>query len=226
MLIRLENVRKTYRMGSIDLTVLKGINLEVEVGSFITILGPSGSGKSTLLHIMSCLDTPTEGRVFLEDQDVSAFKEDHLAEIRGRKIGFVFQQFNLLPNLNALDNVSLPLLFQGVPDNVGRTRAKSLLTDLGLGHRLNHRPTEMSGGEQQRVALSRALINNPDIIVADEPTGNIDSRTGEKIMNLFVDFHRRGKTVVIVTHDLSVARYGQEIVEIKDGEIIDRRPAN
>lgn len=226
MLIRLENVRKTYRMGSIDLTVLKGINLEVEVGSFITILGPSGSGKSTLLHIMSCLDTPTEGRVFLEDQDVSAFKEDHLAEIRGRKIGFVFQQFNLLPNLNALDNVSLPLLFQGVPDNVGRTRAKSLLTDLGLGHRLNHRPTEMSGGEQQRVALSRALISNPDIIVADEPTGNIDSRTGEKIMNLFVDFHRRGKTVVIVTHDLSVARYGQEIVEIKDGEIIDRRPAN
>ncbi len=226
MLIRLENVRKTYHMGSVDLTVLKGVNLEVEAGSFVTILGPSGSGKSTLLHIMSCLDTPTEGKVFLEDKDVSGFKEDHLAEIRGRKIGFVFQQFNLLPNLNALDNASLPLLFQGISDNVGHARAKSLLTALGLEHRLTHRPTEMSGGEQQRVALSRALINNPDIIVADEPTGNIDSRTGEKIMNIFVDFHRRGKTVVIVTHDLDVARYGQEIVEIKDGQIIDRRPAN
>jgi len=226
MLIRLENVYKSYRMGSVDLMVLRGVDLEVEAGSFVSILGPSGSGKSTLLHIMSCLDAPTKGKVFLEDQDVSGFKQDRLAEIRGQKIGFVFQQFNLLSNLNALDNVSIPLLFRGIPENVGQARARSLLDALELGRRLMHRPTEMSGGEQQRVALARALINDPDIIVADEPTGNVDSRTGKKIMDIFTDFNQRGKTVVIVTHDINIAHYGQEIVEIKDGQIIDRRPAN
>ena len=213
-------------MGLVDITVLKGIDLNIEAGSFITILGPSGSGKSTLLHIASCLDTPTQGRVLLEGKDVSSFSEDQLANIRGNKIGFVFQQFNLLPNLNALDNTSLPLIFKGVSETEGKFRAKALLDALELGGRLTHRPAEMSGGEQQRVALARALINDPDIIVADEPTGNIDSRTGEKIMNIFVDFHRRGKTIIIVTHDLRVANYGQEIIEIKDGEIIDRRPVN
>ncbi len=226
MLIQLEKVWKTYRMGLVDITVLKGIDLNIEAGSFITILGPSGSGKSTLLHIASCLDTPTQGRVLLEGKDVSSFSEDQLANIRGNKIGFVFQQFNLLPNLNALDNTSLPLIFKGVSETEGKFRAKALLDALELGGRLTHRPAEMSGGEQQRVALARALINDPDIIVADEPTGNIDSRTGEKIMNIFVDFHRRGKTIIIVTHDLRVANYGQEIIEIKDGEIIDRRPVN
>jgi putative ABC transport system ATP-binding protein len=213
-------------MGLVDITVLKGIDLNIEAGSFITILGPSGSGKSTLLHIASCLDTPTQGRVLLEGKDVSSLSEDQLANIRGNKIGFVFQQFNLLPNLNALDNASLPLIFKGVSENEGKFRAKALLDALELGGRLTHRPAEMSGGEQQRVALARALINDPDIIVADEPTGNIDSRTGEKIMNIFVDFHRRGKTIIIVTHDLKVANYGQEIIEIKDGEIIDRRLVN
>ena len=226
MLIQLEKVWKTYRMGLVDITVLKGIDLNIEAGSFITILGPSGSGKSTLLHIASCLDTPTQGRVLLEGKDVSSFSEDQLANIRGNKIGFVFQQFNLLPNLNALDNTSLPLIFKGVSETEGKFRAKALLDALELGGRLTHRPAEMSGGEQQRVALARALINDPDIIVADEPTGNIDSRTGEKIMNIFVDFNRRGKTIIIVTHDLRVANYGQEIIEIKDGEIIDRRPVN
>lgn len=226
MLIQLEKVWKTYRMGLVDITVLKGVDLNIEAGSFITILGPSGSGKSTLLHIASCLDTPTQGRVLLERKDVSSFSEDQLANIRGNKIGFVFQQFNLLPNLNALDNTSLPLIFKGVSETEGKFRAKALLDALELGGRLTHRPAEMSGGEQQRVALARALINDPDIIVADEPTGNIDSRTGEKIMNIFVDFHRRGKTIIIVTHDVRVANYGQEIIEIKDGEIIDRRPVN
>lgn len=223
MLIQLEKVWKSYQMGSVELTVLKGIDLSIKAGSFTTILGPSGSGKSTLLHIASCLDTPSRGRVLLEQQDVSSLSQDRLAEIRGKKIGFVFQQFNLLPNLNALDNASIPLIFRGITEAEGRQKAKIILTDLGLGHRLTHRPTEMSGGEQQRVALARALINDPDIIVADEPTGNIDSRTGEKIMGILADFHKRGKTIIVVTHDLAIARYGEEVIEIKDGEIISQR---
>jgi putative ABC transport system ATP-binding protein len=223
MLIQLEKVWKSYQMGSVELTVLKGIDLSIKAGSFTTILGPSGSGKSTLLHIASCLDTPSRGRVLLEQQDVSSLSQDRLAEIRGKKIGFVFQQFNLLPNLNALDNASIPLIFRGITEAEGRQKAKIILTDLGLGHRLTHRPTEMSGGEQQRVALARALINDPDIIVADEPTGNIDSRTGEKIMGILADFHKRGKTIIVVTHDLAIARYGEEVIEIKDGEIISQK---
>lgn len=225
MLIKLEDVSKTYRMGQIDLTVLKEVNLEIETGSFITILGPSGSGKSTLLNIMSCLDIPTQGRVFLEGQNVASFSEDELAEVRRQKIGFVFQQFNLLPNLNALDNVSIPLVFQNVSEVERRNRAEEALCNLGLSHRLTHRPTEMSGGEQQRVALARALINNPEIIVADEPTGNVDTKTGEKIMSIFTDLYQQGKTIIVVTHDLKTAKHGQEIIELLDGRIIDRRPA-
>ncbi|HQO27663.1 MAG TPA: ABC transporter ATP-binding protein [Candidatus Pacearchaeota archaeon] len=223
MLIKLEKVRKVYRMGQVDLTVLKDVDLEIEAGSFTTILGPSGSGKSTLLHIVSCLDTPTEGRVFLDGQDVSELSGDQLADIRGRKIGFVFQRFNLLMNLSAIDNAALPLVFQGVSEAERKARAEKILTELGLGHRLNHRPNEMSGGEQQRVALSRALINDPDILVADEPTGNVDTKTGQKIMELLASFHQQGKTIIVVTHDLKIAAYGQDIVELRDGEIIDRR---
>jgi len=223
MLIKLEKVWKVYQMGQVNLTVLKDVNLEIEFGRFTTILGPSGSGKSTLLHIISCLDTPTEGRVFLEDQDVSQLSSDQLADIRGRKIGFVFQQFNLLTNLNALDNASLPLIFQDVSEAERKVRAEKILTELGLSHRLTHRPNQMSGGEQQRVALSRALINNPEILVADEPTGNIDTKNGQKIMELLTNFHKRGKTIIVVTHDLEIATYGQDIIELKDGEIINCR---
>lgn len=223
MLIKLEKVWKVYQMGQVNLTVLKDVNLEIEFGRFTTILGPSGSGKSTLLHIISCLDTPTEGRVFLEDQDVSQLSSDQLADIRGRKIGFVFQQFNLLTNLNALDNASLPLIFQDVSEAERKVRAEKILTELGLSHRLTHRPNQMSGGEQQRVALSRALINNPEILVADEPTGNIDTKNGQKIMELLTNFHKQGKTIIVVTHDLEIATYGQDIIELKDGEIINCR---
>lgn len=222
-IIKLEKVIKKYSLGKIDLTVLDDVDLEVSSKKILSILGPSGSGKSTLLNIVSCLDVPTEGKVYLKGQDISLLSEDQLAAIRGKTIGFVFQQFNLLTHLTAVENVSLPAIFQKMPEAVRLSRAEKMLKDLGLENRINHRPTELSGGEQQRVAIARALINDPEIVVADEPTGNVDSKTGEKILNIIDELKKKGKTVIMVTHDLNVANHGDEIVNIRDGRIISHK---
>jgi len=219
-LIKLENVWKIYEFGKIELNVLKDVSLEIAPGAFVVILGPSGSGKSTMLHMVGCLDVPTKGRIFLDGKDISKMSEDELAKNRGQKIGFIFQQFNLLPNLSALENVMMPMIFQGKSEEERQERAKFLLNSLGLGERIFHRPTELSGGEQQRIAIARALSNNPEIIVADEPTGNLDSTTGKKIMEILIDLHKNeGKTIVVVTHDPTIANYSDQVVNIKDGQI-------
>ena len=220
-IIKLENIWKTYLLGEVKLTVLKNVSLAIKRGSFTAIMGPSGSGKSTLLHLIGALDTPSKGNIYIDGQDVSRLSEDNLAQIRGKKIGFVFQQFNLLPNLTALENVMLPMIFQGFPERQRIERAKELLVSLGLEARINHRPNELSGGERQRIAIARSLANNPEVIVADEPTGNLDSATGKKIMEVFIDLHKKEKkTVIVVTHDPNIAGYTEETINIKDGEII------
>ncbi|MDD4062470.1 MAG: ABC transporter ATP-binding protein [Candidatus Pacebacteria bacterium] len=220
-IIKIENVWKTYDLGKIKLNVLKNVSLEIDQGDFAIILGPSGSGKSTLLNLVSCLDVPTKGNIFFKGKNISEFSEDELAEIRGKDIGFVFQRFNLLPHLTALENVVLPTIFQGKEEKESIGLAKNILESVGLKERLNHRPTELSGGENQRVAIARALINNPEIVVADEPTGNIDSRTGDKIMDILVELNKKeGKTVIVVTHNNDQVKYGNRIIRIKDGEIV------
>jgi len=220
-IIKLEDIWKTYLLGEVKLTVLKGVSLSVRKGSFTAIMGPSGSGKSTLLHMVGALDTPSKGNIYIAGEDVSRLSEDELARIRGRKIGFVFQQFNLLSNLTALENVMLPMIFQGVPEKKRKERAKELLDSLGLEKRINHKPSELSGGERQRIAIARALSNDPEIIVADEPTGNLDSTTGKKIMEVFIDLHKKEKkTIIVVTHDPNIASYTEETINIRDGEIV------
>lgn len=220
-LLKLEDVWKIYKLGRIELPVLKGISFGIAKGSFVAIMGPSGSGKSTLLHIVGCLDLPTKGRVLLDGQDISKLSEDELARIRGKKLGFVFQQFNLFKNLTSAENVILPMIFQGIQQNERRKRAEDLLESLGLGDRVNHKATELSGGEQQRVAIARALANDPDIIVADEPTGNLDSSTGELIMEILTKLHKeKGKTIIVVTHDPSIAAYSEETINVKDGSVV------
>lgn len=219
--VKIEDVWKTYLLGEVKLTVLKGVSLIINKESFVAIMGPSGSGKSTLLHMIGALDIPTKGKVYLDKEDASSLSEDNLAQIRGRRIGFVFQQFNLLHNLTALENVTLPMVFQKTPKKERMVRAKELLDSLGMGKRYNHRPSELSGGERQRIAIARSLANNPEIIVADEPTGNLDSVTGKKIMEVFVDLHKnQKKTVIVVTHDKNIANYAQKIINIKDGIIV------
>lgn len=220
-IIRLENVWKTYQMDKIELIALKDIDLTVNKGSFVSIMGPSGSGKSTLLNMISCLDVPTRGKVFLQDQDISRLSENELAQLRGKTIGFVFQEFNLLSHLTALENVMLPMIFQGVPQRERRKKAEDILSSLGLRDRIMHQPTELSGGERQRVAIARAFANDPELVIADEPTGNLDSTTGKKIMEVLTEFHQReGKTIVVVTHDPNIASYSKEIIHIKDGQIL------
>jgi putative ABC transport system ATP-binding protein len=219
--IKLENVEKTYYLGKIDLNVLKSINLEIDSGSFVSIMGPSGSGKSTLMYLLGLLDTPTKGNIFLEGKDVSNFSEDELARIRGKKIGFIFQQFNLLMHLNAVENVMLPMIFQGIPESQRLEKARKLLENVNMGKRIDHKPNEVSGGEQQRIAIARAFANDPEIIIADEPTGNLDSSTGKMIMDILTDFHKKQKkTVIVVTHDPNIANYSEELINIKDGQII------
>ena len=221
-LLKLENVWKKYKLAKYgELVILKKINIEISLGSFVTIMGPSGSGKSTLMYLLGLLDIPSEGKVYLEGNDISKFSEDELAEIRGKKIGFIFQQFNLLQNLTALENVMLPMIFQGVPEKKRIEQAKTLLDSVDLEHRVDHRPTEMSGGEQQRIAIARSLVNDPEIIIADEPTGNLDSTTGKIVMEILTKLHKeQKKTIIVVTHDPNIASYSQNIIHIQDGEIV------
>jgi len=220
-LIKLENVWKAYQLGKVELIAIKQVSLDIYPDDFVTIMGASGSGKSTLLNIMGCLDSPTKGRVFLNGKDTSLLSEDQLSQLRGKTIGFIFQEFNLLPNLNALENVMLPMIFQGTPIEQRKKRASDLLISVGLGKRIHHQPAELSGGERQRVAVARAFANDPELVIADEPTGNLDSTTGKKIMEILTDFHKKeGKTIVVVTHDPHIADYSEQIVNIKDGEII------
>ena len=219
-IIRLDDVWKIYKMGDVDVPALRGLDIDIKEGEFITILGKSGSGKSTSLNMVGCLDIPTKGKVYLDGQDISKLDENELARIRGKKIGFVFQTFNLIPSLNAIENVMLPMLFQGVPEDTRRRKASELLNLVGLGGRMLHKQAELSGGERQRVAIARALINDPEIILADEPTGNLDSKTGMEIMNIFKNLHKQKKTIVMITHDKYLASYAKRIVHLKDGRAI------
>ncbi|MCS7274233.1 MAG: ABC transporter ATP-binding protein [Candidatus Bipolaricaulota bacterium] len=220
-MIQLKNVQKVYPMGEVSVPALRGIDLTIQPGEFVAIMGPSGSGKSTLMHVLGCLDLPSGGVVQLDGHDVTKLDEDTLAQIRGKKIGFVFQTFNLIPTLTALENVELPLFFQGVPRHERRARAAELLSKVGLGGRLHHKPAQLSGGERQRVAIARALANDPEIILADEPTGNLDSESGEAILELLAQLHREGKTIILVTHNPEAAAYAQRILRIKDGRLVE-----
>jgi putative ABC transport system ATP-binding protein len=219
--INIENVVKTYDMGEISVHALRGVDLMIKKGEFVSITGPSGSGKSTLMHIIGLLDRPTTGKVKLEGKDVSTFSQDERATMRNKHLGFVFQQFNLLRRTSALDNVSLPLLYSGVGPAERNRRAKEALEKVGLGERLDHYSTQLSGGQQQRVAIARALINKPSLILADEPTGNLDSKSGSEIMGLLKSLNDAGNTIVLVTHELDIARGTKRIVEIMDGKIVN-----
>lgn len=223
VVIKLEDVWKTYRIGDIEVHALKGLNLEVRRGEFLAIQGPSGSGKSTAMNLVGALDLPSKGKVFLEGTDISQLSESDLAQIRGKKIGFIFQQFNLITTLTAMENVALPMIFQGAPTEKRTKKAKELLEMVGLGDRKDHKPSELSGGQQQRVAIARSLSNEPEVILADEPTGNLDSKTGETVMSFLKKLHEeKGTTIVMVTHDENVARQAQRKVLLKDGAIIGR----
>jgi len=222
-IIELKEVKKIYRMGEIDVSALKGVSLEIKRGEFITIMGPSGSGKSTLMNMVGCLDVPTHGKIYLDGKDISKMTESGLAQIRGKKIGFVFQKFNLLQTLTALENVTIPMMFQNVDENVRKKRALELLEMVGLLDRANHKPSELSGGQQQRVAIARSLANDPDVILADEPTGNLDTKTGKDIMDMLKRLHKNGKTIIMVTHDSNVAKEAKRIVLIKDGIVVSNK---
>ena len=220
-IIKLENVWKIYKMDEVEVTALRGLSLDVKEGEFLAVLGKSGSGKSTALNMIGCLDVPTKGKVYLDGVDISKLEEDDLARIRGKKIGFVFQTFNLVPSLNALENVMLPMTFQGVDRLTRVENAKKALDLVGLKERIYHKPSEISGGERQRVAIARALINNPEIILADEPTGNLDSKTGNEIINILVNLHKKYKrTVVMITHDKHLASYAERVAHLADGVIV------
>ena len=220
MLIFLDKIYKIYRRGDTAVHALDGITLQIDRGEFLAIVGPSGSGKSTLMNILGCLDTPTEGTYIFEDKDISELKDDRLAIIRNRHIGFVFQSFNLLPKLSALENVELPLTYAGKKGQSRRERAIETLNSVGLGDRMHHRPSELSGGQQQRVAIARALSTDAPIILADEPTGNLDSRSGGEIMEILRDLNKNGKTIILITHDISIARQAGRNVHIQDGKIV------
>lgn len=220
-IIRIEGVWKTYKMGEVEVHALRGMNFEVKKGEFVAIMGPSGSGKSTAVNMVGCLDVPTKGNIFLDGKNIAKMSESQLAQIRGRKIGFIFQQFNLIPSLTAKRNITLPMIFQGVSYEKRVKRAEKLLRLVDLGDRMQHKPSEMSGGQQQRVAIARSLANDPEVILADEPTGNLDSETGKKVMDFLRQLNKKeGKTVIMVTHDPKLAKVADRIAHLKDGVII------
>ncbi len=218
-LIHLEGLSKVYRVGDQEIRALDEVNLRIEEGEFIAIIGSSGSGKSTLMHLLGCLDTPTTGRMEICGKDLAKASNDELARVRNREIGFVFQAFNLLPKLDVVSNIALPLIYAGVPSRERLARARKVAADVGLGERLSNRPPQLSGGQCQRVAIARALVNNPRILFADEPTGNLDSATGRMILEMFDALHASGKTVVLVTHDPAIAARSRRVIEIRDGRI-------
>lgn len=219
-ILQVQNIKKSYHMGRVVVPALRGVSFDVEEGEFLTVLGPSGSGKSTLLHLIGCLDRPDEGEILFEGRNVLILNDDELAELRLKRIGFVFQFFNLLPRLTALENVKIPLALAGISDKEADERARKLLELVGLGKRLNHRPSELSGGEQQRVAIARALINNPKLVLADEPTGNLDTKSGWEIVNLMRKLNEDiGQTFIVVTHDPQIAEAADRIIYLKDGLI-------
>ena len=218
-LLEIKAIKRDFRLGSAVLHVLKGINLTIEKGEYVALMGPSGSGKSTLMNILGCLDTPTSGEYILNGKDVSKMSDAELADIRNKEIGFVFQTFNLMPRTTALDNVALPMVYAGVNREKRHERAKEVLKMVGLEDRMLHKPNELSGGQRQRVAVARALVNHPSIILADEPTGNLDSKTSYEIMNLFDEIYQKGNTVILVTHEEDIAQYAHRIIRLKDGLI-------
>lgn len=218
-IIKTENLIKTYNMGKVEVNALQGVEISIKQGEFVAIIGPSGSGKSTLMHILGCLDSPSKGSYILDGINVEKLSKSKLAKIRNQKIGFVFQTFNLLPHVNIQKNVELPLLYGGINGSQRVNRAVEVLNSVGLGDRLKHKPSELSGGQRQRVAIARAIVNNPSIILADEPTGNLDSTSGSDIMSIFSELHKKGNTVIVVTHDKSIAEKADRVITIVDGKI-------
>lgn len=225
MLISIQHLNKTYIMGAEKVEALKDVSLGINQNEYVALMGPSGSGKSTLMNLLGCLDTPTSGEYFLNDIEVSTMDDGELAEVRNRQIGFVFQTFNLLPRLSALENVALPLVYSGIPKEERLEKARKVLESVGLGDRVLHKPNELSGGQRQRVAIARALVNDPAIILADEPTGNLDSKTSYEIMGLFEQIHKNGNTIILVTHEQDIALYAHRIVRLRDG-LIETDQAN
>lgn len=224
--IALREVRKVYQMGSQEVHAMAGINLEVHDNEYVAIMGPSGSGKSTMMNIIGCLDTPSSGGYYLRGENVSEKDDDELAAIRNREIGFIFQTFNLLPRVDCLQNVELPLIYAGLRKNERRETAAEALQSVGLGDRMDHRPNELSGGQRQRVAIARALVNGPSLLLADEPTGNLDTATGEEIMRLFEQLYRRGNTILLVTHEEDIARHARRVIRLRDGLVERDEPVD
>lgn len=220
-MIDLKNITKTYDMGSVQVQVLRGISLHVNEGEFLSIIGPSGSGKSTLMNMIGCLDIPTTGEYFLDGKEISTYNEKQLSKIRNQKIGFIFQKFNLLPKLSALENVELPLIYRNMNNKERKKRSIEALEKVGLTDRMNHKPTELSGGQQQRVAIARALAGDPPVLLADEPTGNLDSKSGSDVMNIIRQLSNEGKTIVLITHDNEIAMAAQKTITIKDGLLLN-----
>jgi len=219
-IIRLDNISKTYRMGSSVINAVFNASLTINKGEFVAIVGPSGSGKSTMMNMVGALDLASKGEIFLDGIDIEHLAESKLAQIRGKRIGFIFQTFNLIPTLNALENVALPMIFQGVSRGKRMEKARGLLKEVKLEKRMYHLPNELSGGERQRVAIARALANDPEVILADEPTGNLDSKTGEEILNMFIELNKKGKTIIMITHDHNLAKRAQRIIRLSDGKIV------
>jgi len=219
-IVKVEGLERSYKLGKVEVKALRGVTFDVESGSFTSIMGPSGCGKSTLMHLIGCLDRPTRGKLFIEDMEVSSLQDDELAKIRNKRIGFVFQMFNLLPRLNAQENVELPLIYSGIPREERTERSLKALSMVGLFDRAGHRPSEISGGEMQRVAIARALVNNPSILLADEPTGNLDTKASHEIMEVFQKLNAMGVTIIMVTHEPDVAVYSKRVISLRDGEIV------